>query len=100
MTPDTCTLLAQITPLLLIVAAWFNTRIAALKGKSKQGPAFWFDIAGLFFALVSLILCVLGVNQGGLVSSWQIALAFGGFYLLLSNVFLNVLYIHTVDLPN
>lgn len=96
----TCTLIAQIIPLLLIASAWFNAKIAVLKGRGKQGFVFWTDLAGLVMALISLVLCILGVNHGGLEAGWQVACGFGGLYVLLVNVVLHALYMHTVKLPD
>lgn len=96
----TCTLIAQIIPLLLIVTTWFNARIAKLKGQGRQGFAYWNDLLGLIFPLLSLVLCVFGVNQGGLTEGWQVALALVGFIYLLSHVLLNALYTHGVELPD
>lgn len=94
----TCTLIAQIIPLLLIATVWANARVAQLRLPMKKGWAFWMEISGVAFGLAAVGICVLGVNGDGLNNPVAIVVAFTGLWSVLLGVALNVLYIHTEKL--
>lgn len=96
----TCTLIAQIIPLLLIATVWTNSRIAKARQPKRKGLPFWMEISGVVFGLVSIWLCVRGVNSGGLTNEHAIGFAYAGLAAVLTGVIFNVVWMHTVELPD
>lgn len=96
----TCTLIAQIIPVLLIATVWTNSRIAKARQPQRKGLPFYIELSSVALSLFSLALCVMGVNSGGITNQWMSICAFSGVWTAMVGVFYNVVWMHTVELPD